>query len=144
MARGRTKFTWTNYLLRLVAALVLVFATYNPSQWSFFHWVRPIVHDLSQGNVLMALAGIVLLIGWAIFLRATMRSLGWIGTTLAVAFFGILIWMVLTYLPIPRDDLAAVTWLVLAGLSGVLSAGISWSHIRRRMTGQLDVDETDG
>jgi len=72
-----------------------------------------------------------------------MRSLGWIGTSLAVAFFGILIWMVLTYLPISRDDLAALTWLVLAGLSGVLSAGISWSHIRRRMTGQLDVDETD-
>ena len=92
----------------------------------------------------MALAGIVLLIAWVIFLRATMHSLGVIGTLLAVAFFGILIWVVLTYLPNLKNNLEIMTWLVLVGLAGVLSAGISWSHVRRRMTGQIDVDETDG
>ena len=92
----------------------------------------------------MALAGIVLLIGWVIFLRATMRSLGVIGMILAVAFFGILIWVVLTYLPSLKGELEIMIWLFLTGLAGVLSVGISWSHIRRRMTGQIDVDETDG
>ena len=92
----------------------------------------------------MALAGIVLLIAWVIFLRATMHSLGVIGTLLAVAFFGILIWVVLTYLPILKNNLEIMTWLILIGMTGVLSVGISWSHIRRRMTGQIDVDETDG
>ena len=144
MASRRTKFTWTNYLIRLAAALVLVFTTYNPLKWSFFHWVQPATLDFANANVFMALAGIVLLIAWVIFLRATVRSLGPIGTLLAVAFFGILIWVVLTYLPILKDNLKIMTWLVLIGMAGVLSAGISWSHIRRRMTGQIDVDETDG
>ena len=27
---------------------------------------------------------------------------------------------------------------------GILAVGISWSHIRRRMTGQVDVDEVEG
>ena len=144
MAKVRTKFTWTNYLIRLAAALVLVFATYNPSEWSFFHWVLPATLDFAKANVFMALAGIVLLIAWVIFLRATVRSLGRIGTLLAVAFFGILIWVAMTYLPILKNNLEIMIWLVLIGMAGVLSAGISWSHIRRRMTGQLDVDETDG
>ena len=86
----RSKFTWTNYLIRLMFALVLVFATYNPSGWSYVHWVR--AHG--ELDAYVALAGVVLLIGWAIFLRATVRSLGVIGTTLAVAFFALLIWLV--------------------------------------------------
>ena len=91
----------------------------------------------------MAFIGVVLLIGWAIYLRATIRSLGAFGTLLAIAFFATLVWVLLTYTPIPKDNMKVVLYLVLAGLAGVLSAGISWSHVRRRLTGQLDVDETD-
>jgi hypothetical protein len=29
-------------------------------------------------------------------------------------------------------------------MCGILAIGISWSHIRRRMTGQVDVDEVEG
>ena len=144
MVSRRTNFTWINYLIRLTAALVLVFATYNPSEWSFFHWVQPATIDFANAHVFMALAGIVLLIGWVVFLRATTHSLSVIGTLLAVAFFGILIWSVLTYLPSLKGNLEIMIWLFLTGLAGVLSVGISWSHIRRRMTGQIDVDETDG
>ncbi len=138
-----TKFSWGNYLLRLIGALLLVFLTYNPEQISFYHWVRPVIADFSRFEVLMAFAGVVLLIGWAIYLRATMRSLGAFGTFLAVAFFATLIWVLITYTPIPKDNVKVVVYLVLAGAAGVLSVGISWSHVRRRVTGQLDVDETD-
>ncbi len=138
-----TKFSWGNYFLRLIGAALLVFLTYNPEHISFYHWVRPVIADFSRFEVLMALAGVVLLIGWAIYLRATVRSLGAFGTLLAVAFFATLIWVLITYTPIPRDNLKVVVYLVLAGAAGVLSVGISWSHVRRRLTGQLDVDETD-
>ena len=40
---------------------------------------------------MMALAGILLLIGWTIYLRATARSLGAFGLILAAAFFGTLL-----------------------------------------------------
>lgn len=139
VARPAKKFTWSNYIIRLVAALVLVFLTYNPSGWSYYGWVS----QTGDFDVYMALGGVVLLIGWAIFLRATMRSLGAFGTLLAVAFFSLLIWVVIDVFNIPRDDLNLLIYLFLIGLAGVLSAGISWSHVRKRMTGQLDVDEAD-
>ena len=42
------------------------------------------------------------------------------------------------------ENIDAVTWLVEILLAGVLAIGMSWSHIRRRMSGQVDVDDTDG
>ena len=36
-----------------------------------------------------------------------------------------------------------IAWVVLVILSLVLATGMSWSHIRRRMSGQFDVDEKD-
>ena len=34
-------------------------------------------------------------------------------------------------------------YIVLIMVSLVLATGMSWSHIRRRLTGQLDVDDVD-
>lgn len=138
------RFSWGGYFLRLLLAIVVVFATYNPEGFSFFHWVRD--HALDAGNqmrAIMALVGILIVIGWVIFIRATYRSLGAFGTILAIGFFGALIWVALTLLPIPRDNIKLIVYLIQIGLAGVLSAGLSWSHVRRRLTGQLDVDETD-
>lgn len=138
------RFSWGGYFLRLLLALVVVFATYNPEGFSFFHWVRD--HALDSGTqmrAIMALVGMLIVIGWVIFIRATFRSLGAFGTILAIGFFGALIWVVLTLLPIPRDNIKLIVYLIQFGLAGVLSAGLSWSHVRRRLTGQLDVDETD-
>lgn len=133
--------TWAGFFMRLVAAIVLVFSTYNPSGKSYFHWVTENPPNISP---MMALAGIVLLIGWAIFLRATGRSLGAFGLILATAFFGVLLWMLIDWKLIPTDSVEVITYVVLAILSGILAIGISWSHIRRRMTGQVDVDEIEG
>ena len=85
-----------------------------------------------------------MLIGWTILLRATFRSLGPFGLLLAAAFLGILLWMMIDWGWFDADSLTAVTYLVLAALSGVLAIGVSWSHIRRRITGQIDVDDVEG
>jgi len=138
------RFSWSGYFIRLLFALVLVFATYNPTGWSFFHWLRDQAMDTgTQMLALMVLIGIVILIGWVIFIRATFRSLGAFGTILAVAFFAALIWVVLELLPVARDNRQLLVYLIQFGLAGVLSAGLSWSHVRRRLTGQIDVDEAD-
>ena len=139
------RFSWASFSLRLLFALVLVFATYNPENFSYYHWaIAPLLGggDASL-TVLHLFLGVVLLIGWVIFLRATMRALGAIGLVLAVAFFGTLLWLVVDYGLVSAENSRALSYLVLLGLAGVLSTGLSWSHIRRRLTGQLDVDETD-
>ncbi|MES9868838.1 MAG: DUF6524 family protein [Sedimenticola sp.] len=133
-------FDFSNFLIRLVMALILVFATYNPSGYSWYHWFTGSENKIDP---LIALAAIVLIIGWAIYLRATMRSLGVIGTTLAVAFFGIIVWALIEYQVLSLDNTTALEYIVLVMLSAIMATGLSWSHVRRRLTGQIDVDETD-
>jgi hypothetical protein len=143
MSIAVARFTWGSYLLRLLGALVLVFVTYNPHEISYYHWLRPALSDFSRLGAVMAFAGVVILILWAIYLRATFRSLGAFGTLLAVAFFATLIWVFITYVPLATDNYKVIVYLGMVALAGVLSAGVSWSHVRRRITGQLDVDDVD-
>jgi hypothetical protein len=133
--------TWSGFLLRFLAAFILVFTTYNPSGYSYYHWVS---ENLGNLDPLMALAGILLLIGWTIYLRATARSLGIFGLLLAAAFFGAILWLVIDWGLVPADSITAITYMVLVIMCFILAVGISWSHIRRRMTGQVDVDELEG
>lgn len=132
--------TWAGILVRFLVAIVLVFATYNPEQMSYYHWVRD---NLQEALPLKLFAGVVLLIGWTIFLRATMRSLGAFGLLLAAAFFGTLIWLIVDYGLVRADNVKTMTYIALVILCGVLATGMSWSHIRRRLSGQLDTDDVE-
>ncbi len=122
------------FLLRLVAATLLVFATYNPAGYSFVDWVR----RAGGGPLpLKVLAGIALAAGWLFCVRATLRSLGHVGTALAAAFFGVLIWL---FVDLKGTDVAGSTlaWIVLACLAATLAVGLSFSLVKRRVTGQID------
>lgn len=137
---AQTSIGWQGVGLRFLAAAVLVFSTYNPEGLSYFHWLRD---HWQTPTPLLVLAGIVLLIGWTVFIRATLRSLGAFGLFLAFAFFGSLLWLVVDWGLVPADSVRALTYIILVMVCGVLAAGMSWSHIRRRLTGQIDVDEVD-
>lgn len=136
-----TQLTWGGIGLRFLAALILVFLTYNPSGTSYFHWVT---ENLSDWNAVKVFAGVVLAIGWVIYLRATMNSLGGVGLVLAAAFFGALVWLIISWGWLPTDSAKVVASLILVIISCILGVGISWSHIRRRLTGQYDTDEIEG
>jgi hypothetical protein len=86
----------------------------------------------------------VLVIGWAVYIRATRRSLGAIGVVLAIAFFAALLWLLVDLKIIPADSVRAVSYIILLIIASLLATGMCWSHIRRRMTGQQDVDEIEG
>lgn len=135
-----SQLTWGGFGLRLLCAVLLVIVTYNPEGYSYYDWV---VHGEPHFTVFKAFVGVVLLIGWTIYLRATLRSLGPIGLGLCVALFGTFIWLLIDMGWVPADSVRAVSYIVMFILSMVLSIGISWSHIRRRLTGQLDIDDVD-
>ena len=134
-------FNFSSFLIRFLVALLLVFASYNPSEYSWYHWFLQASNKL---DALLLLAAVILVIGWAIYLRATVRSLGAIGTLLAVAFFGALVWLLIDYNLLSLSNITILQYIVLIMLGAILATGISWSHIRRRMTGQADVDEVNG
>lgn len=138
-----SRFTWRGFLLRLLFALLLVLSTYNPSGYSYVHWLQRMWSALPSPDVLGIFCGVVLLIGWVIFTRATSRSLGIIGIGLASAFFATLTWLLVDWQWIPADNPDVLIYIALFMFAAVLAVGMSWSHVRRRLSGQADVDDVD-
>jgi len=89
------------------------------------------------------MSAVVLLIGWTVFIRATLNSLGGFGLGLAVAFFAIIVWWLVDLGLLGINSVSIITYIILFLLSAVLATGMSWSHIRRKMSGQVDVDDID-
>ena len=135
-----TEFTVLSFLGRLLFAIVLVFCTYNPTEYSFVGWAFA---EGTEFGPVVAIAGVALLIGWVIFLSATFQSLGWVGIALGAALFAAIIWLLVDIGWLSLESPGAFTWVVLLLIALILGAGMSWSHIWRRLTGQFDVDEVD-
>jgi H+/Cl- antiporter ClcA len=87
----------------------------------------------------------IILISWVVFLRATMSSLGKIGLALTVGFFAILFWLIIDLLQkwLPLQGATFFQYVLLLIVSLVLATGMSWSHIRKRLSGQIDVDDVE-
>lgn len=133
-------FGWNSFSVRFLFATIIIFATYNPEGISYYHWV---IEDLAGFSVLKAFLGVILLIGWIILIRATLGSLGVLGIILAAAFFGLAIWLVINVLGLSADNVRVISYIIEVMLISILSIGVSWSHIRRRISGQVDTDEVD-
>lgn len=133
-----TEFNAGSFIGRWFFALALVLGTYNPTEYSYVSWVFAKGTDLGP---VVAMVGVVLLIGWIIYIRATFQSMGWLGISLGAALFSCLIWFMVNMGWLSLDSQSAVVWIVMATLSLILTVGMSWSHIRRKMTGQVDVDQ---
>jgi hypothetical protein len=133
-------FTPLGFALRLLGAIVLVLCTFNPTGYSFYHWVAGSLPAVNPASVVV---GILLLGAWVVFLGATMRSLGLLGIVIVLAFFGAVVWMVVSWGWLDPRNGTAMAWITLTVLAVILAIGVSWSHMRRRLTGQADVDEVD-
>jgi uncharacterized membrane-anchored protein len=134
------RFTMNNLGLRFVIAFALVSLTWNPSALNYSRWA---VAQWSAMAPLVLFVGLVLLVAWVVFLRATARSLGMFGILLGGALAGSILWIIVYYGWIDPANRTTLTWIVLAMLSAILAAGMSWSHLRRRWSGQADVDDVD-
>jgi hypothetical protein len=127
-------------LVRWAVAFVLLTATYNPTEWNYIRWVDA---NWPERMSVAVLAGLLLLIGYIIYLRATLRSIGAVGMVLVLALVGALLWVLYDFGLLRLDDPTMNLWLGLVALSLVLGVGLSWSHIRRRLSGQADMDDVD-
>jgi len=141
---AQNSFNGQSFLVRLIFALLLVYLTYNPSGYSFYHWLEEaLLGDAIALTPPFAMSAVVLAIGWTIYIRASLRSLGGFGLALAFLFFAIIVWWLIDIGLLGVDSVSIMTYIVLFLLAAILATGMSWSHIRRRMSGQADVDEVD-
>ena len=80
---------------------------------------------------------------YIVYLRATLRSIGAFGMFLVLALVGALVWVLYDFGFLRFDNRDLNVWLALFGLSLVLGVGLSWSIVRRRLSGQADVDDVE-
>ncbi|WP_300013275.1 DUF6524 family protein [uncultured Roseobacter sp.] len=128
------------FFTRWFFAFALLALTFNPTQYNYINWVRDYGHMNLSIAVLLAL---LLAIGYIIYLRATLRSIGAAGMILVLAVVSALVWVLYDLGILRLDNSSLNVWLGLGALSLVLGIGLSWSHVRRALSGQSDVDDID-
>ena len=125
-------------LLRCIGAFVLLAATYNPTPWNFTRWAQA---NWETQMPLVLLLGLLLGVGYLVYIGATLRSIGAFGIMLVGAIVGALIWVLIDYGVLTLQNPSLNLWLGILALSVVLGIGLSWSIIRQRISGQATVDE---
>ena len=85
----------------------------------------------------------MLFAGYVIYLRATLRSIGLFGMILVLALVAALLWVARDLGWISLSDPGFNTWIGLLAASLVLGVGLSWSIIRRKLSGQVDMDDVE-
>lgn len=142
-ARTAHEFNFASFMWRFVASLFLVIATYNPTQYSYWGWLRAAMESEASWGPAHFVVGVVLIIGWVILLTATQRSLGFLGLVLGGALLGGVVWLLADIGWLVLDTFSSATWVGLICIALLLAIGLSWSHVWRRLTGQFEVDADD-
>ncbi len=130
----------TGFMSRWVLAFGLLTATYNPTPWNYVIWVGD---NYRTETAMAVLGGLLLLTGYIIYMRATLRSIGLFGMALVAAIVAAGVWVLTDQGYVSLDSPDIKTWISLGGLSFLLGIGLSWSHVRRALAGQFDVDDSD-
>jgi len=131
------RFDWTSVLARVLFSFFIVFAVYNPSGHSFWHWFV-----WGGANVWIKLAVGCGLFGLhAVVITSVLGVLRWPGVLLvAVMLFGA--WMaVLSGLGVSGWSGSNVGLMLLTGLSLVYAAGLSFPFFHYRLAGIAHVEK---
>lgn len=140
--RASREFNFLSFVWRLIASLMLVMVTYNPTKYSYVGWLRAAAPENPLGPEHFVV-GVALLIGWVILLAATQRSLGTFGLLLGGALLGGVVWLLTDMGWLNVSTVSSATWVGLLCVAALLAVGLSWSHVWRRLTGQFEVDDGD-
>ena len=128
-------------IIRWLGAFFLLAATFNPTRYNFVRWAEA---NWQTQMPLTLLLGLVLAVGYIIYVGATFRSLGAFGMIVVAALFGAVIWVLIDYGVLQLGSTNLTVWLGILALSLILGIGLSWSILRQRLSGQASVDEIEG
>ena len=135
MSSRSRNFGMSNLLVRFIYTTLWIFITYNPLGYSVVHWVLAEPGPLSVGSAL------ILMIGWGVMLWLAWLGIGFTGILLSLVVTLLLLWMAIDANLIRFSD---TSWnLVIAELviAVVVTLGLSWGHLRRRLSGQFSTDD---
>jgi len=131
-------FTPQSFLIRWLLGMSVVFATYNTSGYSYYHWVTS---NSEGGWPLKIFLGLCLLTLVGIAALAIWRAMGPIGVSASVATLTAMVWILVDVGLLDLDNNNAVGTVVGTLVATILTFGVSWSHIRTRLSGQIDTKD---
>ncbi|TNE37318.1 MAG: hypothetical protein EP347_08275 [Alphaproteobacteria bacterium] len=117
------------FLSRWLLALVMVFGTYNARGQSFYHLWRG---DIEAHLSVTVLAGLVLVILFAICLKTTIQSIHWLGMIAAALVVATLIWVMSDYNLLHISNESYILYFGQIVLATVIAIGMSWGEVRNR------------
>ncbi len=123
-------------LLRILFAVIIVAATWNPTGWSYVQWA---LIDTSTFDATKALVGVLLAAAWLLCIRATWVSLGLMGVVGAAIVIGVFVWWLMS-MGIVSTDQRTMQWIGVIAVGVVLGIGMGWSLFRAKATGQVETD----
>ena len=132
----RPAASWRGWFGRWLLMVFLVFITYNPSGYSYWHWVTgPITTQVS----FEVAVGVVLFVVFVAIGRMVYCALHVPGLILATALYASGAWVLAEYRFIVLSQPGTRYLVIMIGVAVVLGIGLVWSHIHRRFTGVRDV-----
>lgn len=130
------RFDWTGLVARLLFSLLMVFSLYNPSGYSFWHWLWQPGLFWTKAALGLALLGVHVLL-W----RSVLAVLRPWGIVLA-GLIGACVYGALGSTgTIDSSDLRVVIMALLTGLAVLMALGLSLAPAMHRLTGVQHVEE---
>ena len=139
--KGKKRGYLMGIFLRWLGAFLLLAATFNPTEMNYLRWAQA---NFATQLPLVVLMGLLLAVGYMVYVVATLRSIGAFGIVLIAAIFGALVWVLIDWGWLNLQNPKLNLWLGILALSVVLGIGLSWSILRQRLSGQASVDEIEG
>jgi hypothetical protein len=127
-------FSTSQFILRWLSSAFIVFLTYNPFQYSYWHWITAPGWD---EMLLKTVATVLLLIIYVFMIWVILASLGLWGLAMAVAIGVLATLEVLDLLPDALLNNALVEVVYLFCLATFFAVGLAWPHMTSRLSGQI-------
>src|SRR5258708_4908419 len=131
------EFGFVSWFMRFLAGLFIVLGSFNPYGLSYYDWV---IAGVGMTPLKM-MVGIALLITHIVALLASVRSLGPVGIGLVTALLASAAWVLIAKRLLDIEDPRVFQFTALVILGGVYGIGLSFSHIRARISGQYDSND---
>ena len=122
-------------LVRMLAVALLVSATYNPSGYSYYHWVHQGIADHWASKTVV---GQLIVMAFIFCGFVSARSLGLLFSIPLILIIGTGVWLLSDWGVINLSEGLQRTLVFESALILLLGTGVSFSLIRYRLSGQLD------
>jgi hypothetical protein len=122
-------------LVRVLSVALLVSGTYNPSGYSYYHWV---FHGGADHWASKAVVGQIIVVAFIFCGNTAARSLGLLLSVPLLLVIGTGIWLLSEWRVVDLSSGLQRTLVFEVVIVLLLGAGVSLSLIRYRLSGQLD------